>query len=836
MTPERWKQVSELFGAALETESQERSAWLAGACGNDRELRAEVESLLAEHDRAGDFLSGPASADAASALRGAVQDRSVSVEHDAYLGMTLGNRYRLEVRLGRGGQALVYRALDLVVMSRPVVVKILSAAAGSDAWQRKKFQQEMEALSRIDHPGVVGVLDTGELPDGAPFLVIQYVEGVTLRQALENGPLDPARAAAILRQIGATLEATHALGIAHGDLKPENIMLQRLSDGTELAKLIDFGIAHVQNSILGPDTATAMVAGTVRYMAPEQFRGENSSASDIYALGLIACEMLCGEPEIQALKSPRTIRNPIQAALAHRPLDRPGRASEFCNRLAGALTRPRWRSAPRRAVLAAGGVALLLLAGSIAQILTKMDREPGGVRYLAILPFQMLGQHANVEALEVGVADSVIVRLSNLAGLIVRPVSSVRRYAGPTVDPVQAGKELQVDAVVHGTLQSAAGGIRANVRLIRPQDGTTLWAGTVDSRDGHLFTLEDSIAQQVASQVKARLSEGERGSLDSRRRLNPEAHELYLQGRYEWGKRNREGFEMGAEYFRRAIDLDPTYARAHVGLADCYLLLGGYSYQPQLEMLPKAKAVASRALELDPSLGEAHATLALVSQNLDWDWVQVERHYRQAITLSPHYATAHHWYAEFLSILGRFEDSRREFSWARKIDPISPIIQVDEAQLHFFQRQYDRSLEILQQVVQLDPAFELAHERMATTYMVQGREKEAWKEIQLLSACREEAGDCRRIWTAYLPQLDPAAARQALQWLEAEAQKRRLPPWVLALAHARQGEHDRALEWLEYMLDRHEVWLITIKVNPIFDALRTQPRFQKLLQRLGLEW
>ncbi len=833
MTPERWKRVAELFEAALEMEDS--TAFLAGACADDTDLRAEVDSLLEEHARAGDFLNRPASAEAASALQRVWRDGPLSTEDDPYLGMTLMTRYRIEAKLARGGQALVYRASDLAVMARPVVVKILIQAAEENDWLRKKFEQELEALSRIDHPGVAGVLDTGALPDGTPFLVIQYVEGVTLRQALENGPLDPNRAAIILRQIGAALEAAHGAGVAHRDLKPENIMLHRLSDGTEQVKLIDFGIARVDQSTLGRVTSTAMVAGTVRYMAPEQFQGENSSASDLYALGIIACEMLSGEAAFEALKAPRKARARIRAALAYRPKDRPARAREFCDRLADSLTRPRAMSMPRRAVVGVGVFAALLMIAYFRPIFSTDDPDPVSVRYLAVLPFDMLGQDPNMEPLELGVADSLITRLSNLSGLIVRPVSAVRRYVAREVDPVMVGRELRVDAVVAGTLQSIEGRIRANVRLIQTRDGEALWAGTIDSQIGHVFTLEDAIAQQVALHVDVRLTESERGSLDSRRRLHPEAHELYLKGRYEWVKRTREGFEEAAKYFQKAIDLDPTYARSYAGLADSYLLLGGYSHSPQLETLPKAKAMAMRALELDPSLGEAHATLGLVSQNLDWDWKEVEHHYRRAIALTPSYATAHHWFAEFLSILGRFDESEREFAQARRIDPISPIIQVDEAQLYFYQRRYDRSLELLRQVAQLDPTFELARERIAFTLLVQGREEEAWEEIQSLDACREESGDCRRAWTAYLFQRDPTAARQALSWLENEAKTRRIPPWVLMLAHARQGEYDRSLDWLEYMLEKHEVWLITLKVNPLFDPLRTQPRFQKVLERLRLD-
>jgi len=479
--------------------------------------------------------------------------------------------------------------------------------------------------------------------------------------------------------------------------------------------------------------------------------------------------------------------------------------------------------------LAAGIILLLLVQG----VKSSYVRETGHVQRLAVLPFVVLGEASEAAALSLGLADALITRLSNLRELIVRPITAVRPYTN--VDAVKAGRDLRVDVVLEGTFQEVDGRVRANVRLVRPGDGQALWAGTVESPKDRIFTLADSLAQQIASNLAVRLSERERRTLDTRAGLDPGADELYFKGRYEWGKRNKAGFERAAEYFLQAIEEDGAYARAYAGLADSYLLLGGYSFQPQLETLPKAKALASRALELDPTLAEAHTTLALVSQNLDWDWGKVENHYRKAIALAPNYATARHWYAEFLSILGRFEESEGEFARAREIDPISPIIQVDEAQLYFFEKQFDRNLETLRQVLQLDPSFEMAHERMAYTYLVQGREEDAWREVELMGSCREEASDCRRIWTAWLPRRDARAAREALLWLEAEAKKRRVPPSALVVAHARQGNHDRAMEWMESMLDKHEVWLITAKVNPMFDPLRGEARFQSVLDRLHLK-
>jgi serine/threonine protein kinase len=351
---DRWEHVSALFDRARTLGAAERRDFLTGACGEDAALRMEVESLL-RNDQADSFLSRPASTAFANALR-----ESVALPEP---GQLLRNRYLLEARMATGGQALVYRATDHV-LSRPVVVKFLRMEGRHEETFQARLRQEKEVLARIDHPAVVGILDTGELADGSPFLVIQYIQGESLREALSSGPLDRQRVAAIVRQIGSALSAVHALGIAHRDLKPENIMLQRLSDGNESVKLIDFGIAKIERSQLDPASTTVMLAGTVRYMAPEQFQGENGPPSDMYSLGLIACEMLSGHPDIRAL--PRglnaKVRRTLEAALAFRPEDRPQKVRDWCDDLASALT----SRSRRYFVIAAGGAAVVLGGGAFA--------------------------------------------------------------------------------------------------------------------------------------------------------------------------------------------------------------------------------------------------------------------------------------------------------------------------------------------------------------------------------------------------------------------------------------------------------------------------------------
>ena len=487
-----------------------------------------------------------------------------------------------------------------------------------------------------------------------------------------------------------------------------------------------------------------------------------------------------------------------------------------------------WRNWAWSATIAVACALLAIVIGS------ARSRPGESIHSLAVLPFQAVGGTGDQGALRVGLADALITRLSTLEGLIVRPLSTVRRFEQAPSDPVRAAEDLRADAVLEGTLQFGDGSVRASVRLIRTMDGKALWAETVESRANRLFELEDSLTEQVAGKLALLIHEDQRQDLAAHPQLNAEAHRLYVNGRYEWGKRTLDGFQNAAEYFREAIDRDPAYGRAYAGLADCYLFQGLFSYEPELEMLPKAKATALRAIELDPGLADAQATLGLITQNLDWDWKEVERHYRNAIRLAPNYSIAHHWYAEFLSIQGRFDESRSEFARAREIDPITPIIQVDEAQLYFFERQYDRNLALLERVTRQDPSFATARQRMAFTYMIQGRDEDAWREALTLPECAPEASDCRRMWTAWLPRRNPDAARAALEQLEAASKAGRVPEYAVMFGHARQGNTAQALDRLEHMLSTHGTWLITAKVNPMFDALRNEPRGKAVLAKLHL--
>lgn len=349
-----WERITALFGAARLLDASTRAIFLDGACSANVALRTEVERLIADAGQDDSFLGG------SGVWTGGVAsfDSSGLLES----GARVNDRYLVQERIATGGQAIVYRATD-TSLSRPVIVKVIRGAASHNRLLKTRFEDERQALARLDHPAIIGIFDVGALADGSPFLVVQYVDGLSLHQALQSGPFDPDRAASVLRQLGGALSSAHAAGIAHRDLKPENIMLQRLADGGEAVKLIDFGIAKIDRSGLDAGVTSVMIAGTVRYMAPEQFDGVNSTASDLYALALVACEMLSGHPDSRAL--PKSIvpatRRLIESALAFRPEDRPRDVRRWCEQVGQTLERGRTR---RRRVLAVAASLVLFVSAT----------------------------------------------------------------------------------------------------------------------------------------------------------------------------------------------------------------------------------------------------------------------------------------------------------------------------------------------------------------------------------------------------------------------------------------------------------------------------------------
>jgi tetratricopeptide (TPR) repeat protein len=412
----------------------------------------------------------------------------------------------------------------------------------------------------------------------------------------------------------------------------------------------------------------------------------------------------------------------------------------------------------------------------------------------------------------------------------------VQKYAeSQTQDPLAAGRKLRVEAVLDGTVQREADQLRVTARLLRISDGALLWSGKFDEQFTKVFEVQDSISQEVAKALIQNLSSEDRKLLTKRHTDNPEAYRAYLKGRYFWNKRTPAGLHQSLDYFRRAIDLDPTYSSAYAGMADAYALLVWQEQLPKSEFIARAKAAAIQALEIDEALAEPHATLGFLKFWYYWDFTGAELEFRRAIELNPDYGTTHHWYGEFLGLVGRFDDGFKELKLGQEIDPLSPIINADLGKLLVFARQPDRAIEQLQKTLDMDPDFPLAHLFLALAYNQKQQRDQAIAELEK----HANTPGSRTIFKATLGFVYAQSGRQdEARTILNELKGRSSPnqfrsPFEIALVYTGLGENDQALDWLEKAETERDPFLIYIRVDPNFDSLRRDSRFTGLLHRIG---
>jgi TolB-like protein/DNA-binding winged helix-turn-helix (wHTH) protein/Tfp pilus assembly protein PilF len=492
-------------------------------------------------------------------------------------------------------------------------------------------------------------------------------------------------------------------------------------------------------------------------------------------------------------------------------------------------------------VLLAISLVVVAAAGAYFQwfrVRARVQPAKGRV-ILAVLPFQNLTGDAGQEYFSDGMTEEMIAQLGRLdpehLGVIARTSVMVYKQNAKPLD--QIGRELGAEYVLEGSVRRDPDKVRITAQLIQMKDQTHLWSREYDRELSSLLALEGEIAREIADEIQLTLGDNRRrtdvASKSSLSREQYSGYDLYLKGLYFWNKRTVPDFEQAIQYFQQAIGKDPGYAPAYAGLADSYALLGGYSLGSQSDLMPKARAAALRALELDESLAEAHTALALIVQNYDFDWQTAEREFRRAIQLNPNYATAHHWYAEHLSLLGRFDDALRESERARQLDPLSLIIATDNGAILYFSRQYDRALEQFRAVLDMDPDYPRAAMQIHT-YDQKGMFAEAMAEVERR---KHGVGDSAWSWSekAYIYGRSgkPAEARHALDKLQQFYQGH--PIDASAMIWAWSGVNkEQALAWLEKGYAQHSNALTTLKVEPAYDWLRDDPRFQDLMRRVGL--
>jgi TolB-like protein/DNA-binding winged helix-turn-helix (wHTH) protein/Tfp pilus assembly protein PilF len=466
------------------------------------------------------------------------------------------------------------------------------------------------------------------------------------------------------------------------------------------------------------------------------------------------------------------------------------------------------------------------------------SEAPSGRQMLAVLPFANLTGDAGQDYFSDGLTEEMISQLGNLdpthLGVIAR--TSVMHYKR-TVEPLdRIGKELGVQYVLEGSVRRDSSKVRITAQLIQVKDQSHLWARQYDRDLSNLLTLQGEIAQQVATEIQITL--GESKQMDSARQTpltlqGYEGYDLYLKGRYFWNKRTSQGLQQAIECFHQAIAKDPKSARAYSGLADSYALLSGYSGTPQGESMPKARDAALKALELDDGLAEAHTSLALITENYDWDWTRAEKEYLRAIELNPNYATAHHWYAEYLSLQGRFDEAFAESERARQLDPLSLIISADNGEILYYSRQYDRAIVKLRGVQEMEPKFPRGH-IITAPYVEKGQYDEALSDIQTWEESEDSSWKLAWLVYVYGRSGQSEKAQRSLVSLQRLYRTLKLGPDPMVWAYLGVGDRDKAFVWLEKAYVTHSNLITTLKVEPGFDSLRSDGRFQDLMRRVKL--
>jgi serine/threonine-protein kinase len=615
-------------------------------------MRGELDSLLAAHEQAGSFLDRPPATEPSEPGTGA----------RLHAGTRLGP-YEIVDLLATGGMGEVYRARDHR-LGREVAVKTLPSASLADPSRRRRFDQEARAAGALNHPNILAVYDVGTEADG-PYVVCELLEGDTLGGRLRGrpGPLPVAEAFALARQIAAGLAAAHEKGIVHRDLKPANVFVT--ADGR--AKILDFGLAKWLPAA-GPPEATdatrpGTLLGTVGYMSPEQLRGEPADRrSDIFSFGTVLYEMLSGR---RAFGGGSAAEN-MSAILREEPVPLPG--------VPAALDAVVQRCLRKRAEdrFPSGRHLLSALDAATSGAVSVPPAAPS----IAVLPFANLSADPDQDYFCEGLAEELITALARLPGLRVAARSSSFRFKGRGADLREVGTELHVDRVLEGSVRKAGGRLRVAVQLVDVRDGYQLWSERFDRSLEDVFAVQDEIAAQVARTLAPALTAGEAARAGRSRTPDLEAYHLYLRGRHSWNKRHQGGLQTAVRYFAGAVDRDPAYAAAYAGLADTYglLALDVYGVLAPSEAMPRAKAAAERALDLEPGLADARAARAWVRLHYDWDWQGSEDDFRASLDLDPGRATTHHWYSFLLSARGRHEEAAREARRAWELDPLSPIV------------------------------------------------------------------------------------------------------------------------------------------------------------------
>ena len=736
------------------------------------------------------------------------------------------SRFVVERELGRGGMATVYLARE-TKHERQVAIKVLnpevSAIYGTD-----RFLREIGIAARLSHPHLVPLIDSGEA-DGVLYYISAFVPGGSLRDKLtEAHTLPIGEALRIAEEVGAGLDFAHRAGIVHRDVKPENILF---ADGHAL--LADFGIARVFGTAAdsGPHTTGAMTQpgmamGTPQYMSPEQAAGESDldAASDIYSLACVLYEMLTGETPFTG-RSTREIMSKHITEKPRRPrLLRPELSIVVEDAILRALDKD-----PRKRFRSTVDFSQALRSERRAT-----PRQAAGSRGVVVLPFVNASPEPDNEYLSDGITDELINALARLPGLRVASRTSAYALKGKPQDVRAIGAALDAAFVLEGTVRRSGSQLRITAQLSSTEDGSLLWSQRFDRQLDDVFAIQDEIAQTIVNTLRSNQLAETVTPAAERHTKSVKAYSLYLKGRWEWNKRTDEGVAQGIKLFEQAIAEDPGYALAYTGLADSYALHVDYRNVRVQQGFELAKQYARKALALDDTLAEAHASLAWTLFIYDWDWKAADTEFRRAIRCDPKYSPAHNWYQFLLISRGAIDQGLVEGLTAVELDAGNVAARRSLGFAYIYARRYDQARVHLERAIAMNPTAEESYRLLGLSLTLQGEHAEAERVLREAARVPECNYTYATLGYALARAGNVAEARHMLEKLEEFRARDYVSPVALAMIHLGLGDYDKALDWTEVAHAERRGWMTYLKVNPVLDPLRGHPRFERLVEVMRL--
>ncbi len=776
-----------------------------------------------------------------------------SVTKDSLIGRKVGSFEITEV-IGRGGMGVVYLAHD-TKLKRSVAIKSIPAQLKDDSTAQARFRREAELLASLNHPNIAVIYEIIEQDDGAGYLVLEYVPGETLSERIKRKPLKLEEALSIARQIAEAVSAAHEKGVVHRDLKPGNIKLT--SEGR--IKVLDFGLAKSSagdgTDIEITSTEPGHIIGTPAYMSPEQARGKpTDKRSDIWSFGCIMYQMLTGQlpfegetatdtlariierqPDWDLLpnETPENIRVLLLRCLEKDPDKRLEEISDTAIEIRETMNLPAvsaqslWRWA-----IAVGFVMVAIVVGlNIGQWREQLlvGPSPGRIESLAVLPLENLTGDPNQEYFVDGMTEALIANLGKIGAIQVRSRTSIMQYKSVKKPLPTIARELNVDAVVEGSVVRVAEQVRITAQLIHASTDTHLWADSYERDLRDVLALQSEVARAIARQIEITVTPEQEARLTVTRPVNPETYVAYLKGMFHLNKMTPEGAQKGLAYLHQAIEKDPTDPLAYGGLAIGYSIIG-HGPAPSPEAWPRARKAALRALELDDTLAEAHAALAEVKLYYDWDWAGAERGFQRALELKPNFADVHAQYAWYLVLLGRLDEGLAEMKRAQELDPLKPLYTAWLGRQYWWAGQDEKAIEEARKAIELNPDFPVGLCVLGDVYAAKGMYEEAIALHQKAYAVAPDWGWSLGHTYALAGQRDKAL--NVLAELGEEYEQKNA--WGIVEIYAALGEKDEAFRCLEAGYKYRHNWLPWIKWNRNYEPLRDDPRFKDLLRRMNL--